>query len=170
MTSLSSVTPQIITPSDVTVTRANRFTQPADAETQVTDSKAGDSQGSVTGPASGSARASGSITGPSGLGRAGKAGGAGATDSSSEDSESAVIKALKQQIEALQKQLAAQMQQLHAAQNSNADDSAKASTVAALQAGVTATSAALQEAIAKLAEAIQEAGGSTSGNIVDTTA
>ncbi|WP_063771737.1 hypothetical protein [Cupriavidus necator] len=62
------------------------------------------------------------------------------------------------------------MQELQAAQNSGADDSAKASTVAGLQAQVTATSAALQQAIAKLSEAVQEAGGSTTGNIVNTTA
>ncbi|WP_454739474.1 hypothetical protein [Cupriavidus necator] len=62
------------------------------------------------------------------------------------------------------------MQQLQAAQNSGADDSPKASAVAGLHAQDTATPAALQRAIAKLPEAVQEAGGSTTGNIVNTTA
>ena len=62
------------------------------------------------------------------------------------------------------------MQQLQAAQNSNADEQTKAGIVATLQAGVTATSAALQQALAKLSEAITKAGGSSTGNYVNTTA
>lgn len=173
MTSISSVTPQVLTASDATVTGTRRFTQAADdSATQPSGSQSqSDSQSGTATLVSNAGSSGGRITAPAGTGQAGKPAGAGSTDSSSsDDNESAIIKALKQQIDTLQKQLAVQMQQLQAAQNSNADEQTKAGIVATLQAGVTATSAALQQALAKLSEAITKAGGSSTGNYVNTTA
>jgi len=162
MTSINSITPRIAVASDATVTNTHRFTQPADE----TANPAVENQGVSTASSAETGDKS-RIQGPAGVG---KGGGAGEAESSSEDSESVVIQTLKEQIEALQKQLAAQTAQLQAAQDAPTDDRTKATTVATLQAGVTSTQAALSAAMSKLAAAYQEQSGSSTGNIVHTTA
>jgi len=154
MTSITSVTPQVLTASGVAVTTA---ASQAGADSATTKS----AQDSAT-------SANGRITGPSVKAKAGGAGGAsGADSSSSSDNESAVVKAIKQQIESLQKLLATQMQQLQAAQNAQTDERTKASMVATLQGAVANTNGALQQAFAKLAEVMS---GKSTGNMVNTTA
>jgi len=160
MTSITSVTPQVLTASGAAVTTA--------------PSLAGTNTAAPTGRAESGTGTSGHITGPtikaSGGGASGSAGGAGNADSSSSDSESAVVKAIKQQIESLQKLLATQMQQLQAAQNAQTDERTKASMVATLQGAMSNTNSALQAAYAKLAEIMQKESGTSTGNIVNTTA
>lgn len=62
------------------------------------------------------------------------------------------------------------MQQLQAAQSAKTDEQTKAARVATAQAAVSTTQAALSDAMVKLSEAYQQETGSSTGNMVNTTA
>lgn len=147
MTSISSVNTQVFNSAGVAVTAS------------------GDDSGKPATTGTSAARIDGPRIAPGG-----QAGAAGGTASTSDDSDSVTVKALKQQIERLQKQLAAQMQQLKALQASQMEDRAKAAAVAGMQAQVSNTQAALQTAMGKLAEVLLKESGSASGSMVNTTA
>ncbi len=154
MTSISSVTTQVFSSAGTEITG----NAPAAA-------------GSETQNANGSGQAiriDGPRLSPAGeTNKAGKANGAGNGDSSN---DSDTVKALKKQIEILQKQLTEQLRQLKALQASKMEERAKASAVLTLQGQIAGTSAALQTMMNKLADVLKKELGDASGSMVNTTA
>lgn len=169
MTGLSNITPQILTPRDTIAAQANAKQPAAAADPKATASAGTPAAGTGTGELDHSGR----IQGPSlasltaGPGDAPAKGAAGSADGSN---ESVATKTIKEQIAQIQKQLAAVMQQIQSIQSGNMDERAKANALGGLQAQANTLEGALQQAMGKLAEVLQQEGGSTAGNIVDTTA
>lgn len=186
MSSLSGITPQILTPRDTIAAQATQQRIAVAAEANASANASAAAQGNpgtttaanaTNGGATGANRsaAGGSVgngrdtvSGPDlrSLG-AQSQDGTQATDGSS---ESVAVKTIKEQIAQIQKQLAAVMQQIQAVQSGTMDERTKANMLGGLQAQANTLQGALQQAMGKLAAAIKQEGTSPTGNLVNTTA
>lgn len=99
----------------------------------------------------------------------GVVGGSASSDgSNSQDSTS--VKALKELIAKLQKQLQELQQRLQQVEASNQDEQAKAITEKSLQAQIVTLNGSIQQAYGQLFEALKSGGSGSSGNMVSATA
>lgn len=100
-----------------------------------------------------------------------KIAGAGQAQSTETDNgDSDTVKALRQLIKDLQKQLVEEQKQLAALQNSKMDEAAKAAAVGAKQASIATLNGQIMAATAQLLELLQQEGGSSAGGMVSGTA
>lgn len=194
MSSLSGITPQILTPRDTIAAQATQQRIAAAAEANAS-ANAGASvavQGNpdTTNAANASNASNPTNAGPTGANRSAAGGSVGngrdtvsgpdlrslgaqsqdGTQATDGSSESVAVKTIKEQIAQIQKQLAAVMQQIQAVQSGTMDERTKANMLGGLQAQANTLQGALQQAMGKLAAAIKQEGASPTGNLVNTTA
>lgn len=137
---------------------------------------AGASTSASTPSAGNAATSSSTVTATGGASAGAASAGTGAGDSSgSSDSSSAsaspTVTALKREIAQLQKMLAQEQQQLHAASaGQRGKDPANLAEISALQSAVATTMGQLESAVSALSTALLAESGSTTGSLVSASA